>query len=293
MSKVVQFFNFNNGCVLKLFNALHSLRKHYNGNIVVKQDRKAKKLKEIIKLFEPFDVQFSFFDLDKSLCKRNLGYTIKPRIMCESRFDYTMFCDSDVIFLRSPNDFFSLIERHGLVLTAFNDWMSSGRVMSKRIKRLEDYVPSEQLAEALNAKTAINTGVLGFNRSSNVRDFFNDWIDLTEKAKCQFIIDEIACQLVYFKHSCYVTDASWNCSVKYGKIDQAKILHLHGRKNNHIQFKGARIWWSLLIDAMKKDLISKNEILFWGKFDKRTKEFMEDNRFEENTFLWQENAKKA
>ena len=52
------------------------------------------------------------------------------------------------------------------------------------------------------------------------------------KKKCgRLVLDEIAMQLLLPHHDHYTEDHIWNTSGKFGNIDNAKIIHYHGRKH--------------------------------------------------------------
>lgn len=278
MNQGVEFFNFGERCVIKLFNAIYSLRKVYSGPIVVRQDVQSPFLDDIVTLFKPFNIIFDFFEMNSNFCNRNLSYSTKPRILQQSIFQYTMFCDSDTLFLSPINDFFKAIHENGIVLTKFNNWVSTGSIISKRIKRMSKFIDGDQLEQSLEHRPALNTGILGFDKDKS-QEFFKEWIDITEKAKGLFIVDEIACQVMFFKHNCKVLGPEWNCSVIYGDLTDAKILHFHGKKNSHQDFFGARLWWASLYWAMQDGYITNDQIYFWAGKDKRSKRFLENGNF--------------
>jgi len=144
--------------------------------------------------------------------------------------------------------------------------------MSKRIISLSDILPKEQIIKALDYGTAINTGILGYKKNES-KDFFNDWIETTYKGKCRFIIDEIACQCICYKHKHILVGQEWNYSCRETDMSRGKIIHFHGRK--HAQpdkYPSSKIWikeFREFIDkhVLPNDMLSK--LVSWDKHVKR------------------------
>jgi len=249
MSKGVFFFNFGNKCALRMMVAAYTLRKHYSGNATVclAEDEYVGEMTEDL---GRLGVDVTYFPL-KSPCKRNTGYTIKPEIINKTPYDITLAVDTDVVFLTNVDPLIAQIKDSPTLLTQFSNWISSGQRLKKRINSLGDVLPKKQIEEALVAGPAINTGVLGITKGES-DEFMKDWIETTYKGKCRFIVDEIACQCMFFRHKTKVLDSVWNCSAVFDDIKKAKILHLHGRKHATTKRPSGRLWWKCtgeLIDS--------------------------------------------
>jgi hypothetical protein len=238
--------------------ALSSLRKVYKDDITILLASNDGTKKSVFDAISIFDVNVKWFPLDR-ICRRNLSYSVKPSIISLTPYDETIFTDTDVLFRSNPAKIFDIMGDR-VFLTQFSKWTTDKRVIKKRIKRFEGLIPAEQLKNALTNKPAINTGVIGF--SKNNLDFMKEWIELTLSAKGTFIVDEIACQCMFFKHNCFVSGSEWNSSARYDKCADAKIIHFHGKKYKP-ESEATKLWLSEL-----KEVSQKIDIERWKVADK-------------------------
>ena len=63
-------------------------------------------------------------------------------------------------------------------------------------------------------------------------------------------------------------------------ICNAKILHLHGKKNASTDLFGANLWWASLFWALQDGCITEDQIAFWAEKDKRTNRYLKAGEFE-------------
>ena len=180
--------------------------------------------------------------------RRHASYVLKPRLTAESPYDQTIFLDADTVVTGPLDELFTA----PLAITRFCDWVSTGRIISGRIRQWTGLSPMvDGLVERSCAVEypAINTGVFAWHK-----DFpgLPAWRRLTREGWKRSFTDELAMQLLFPEWTwtgCRVFPASFNCSAKFGKdFDKARVIHFHGR--SHIRkTKGGNLtlanalWW--------------------------------------------------
>ena len=240
-SKGVLFFNIGSNCLLRTFVAIYTLRKHYEGDAAILLSKNDEHSQFVIDNMKTFDIQPHWYEPIVE-CKRNTGYTIKPHVIEQSPFDVTLYSDTDVIFKDDPSELFDITRKHNLVFTPYRDWVTTGKGMSRRIKKLSDIIPPDQIQASLDYGTALNTGVLGFTRN-NTQAFFKDWIETTLKGEGRFIIDELVCQCICHKYPHALVSNEWNYSCRENDCSPGKIIHFHGRKHARPErYKNSILW---------------------------------------------------
>lgn len=188
--------------------------------------------------------------------RRNGAYAAKTRIPERQPFDRFMYYDCDTTFTGQPMIGLGTDEST-VHLTQFCEWVSTGKIVGGRIKKWQDEAPGE-VARMLSAKfKAINTGVLAGPREHS---FWPAWAEMCERRPRQFIVDEIAAQLVFPDHEVRVLDDTWNFSPRFSNRpkDDIKIIHYHGRK--HVR-DGKPTWMPIFKLALKHNIGNVRE---WG-----------------------------
>jgi hypothetical protein len=181
-----------------------------------------------------------------------------------SPYTNTLICDSDLIFIGSLDKFLVEIPKHSVVLTQFENWITSGSIMSSRVKRLTGSISDEQLQNALKGLPAINIGLIGYNKVLG-QEFLSEWSDVTEKIASTHIADEVAMQGVFFKYSNKVMDSTYNTSSKMGKVHgDTKVVHFHGNSHTSPERTTSRLWWAMFREYYSVD----HSILKWLEYDK-------------------------
>ncbi len=262
-SSGVVFFNFGNGCVLRLLVALSSMRKVYNGDIVLmlaKDDEWNKKaVKDIEKM--RLNIDFQWFDLLK--VRRKKKSAIKPHLFSLSPYDKTLMFDGDVLIRKPFDDLFDELDKNGFLITRFVTWTTNKRTMTKRISRMKGLIPEEDLQEALDHKPAINIGILGYKKSVGDK-LLKMWEKITEKMAGKFIADEIAIHGACFKYPCSIVSSLYNysCKLERAPIEDAVIIHYHGNKHARKLMETTKLWWK---EAKRLD---KKVFEKWIQYDK-------------------------
>jgi len=272
----ITFFNIGKRCVLRLVVSIYSLRKYYTGTIGVLLWEDDEISKTVVDALKPFNVEIYWFKQTLSL-KRNTGYAIKPEVLHQSPYDITVFCDSDTLFKTSPECLFDFVDKHDLFLTPYLDWITTGSRIAKRIKSLRDIVPPEQIQQSLDYGTALNTGVVGYKKSAT-EAFFKEWIALTLKGSGRFIIDEIACQCMCFHHKHTLVGAEWNYSCREKDMNNAKIIHYHGRKHARPdRYASGNLWLDELNELEKTGIIGADYLKSFIKWDRYVRKYRDAN----------------
>lgn len=205
--------------------------------------------------------------------KRGCAYLAKTHMADLSPFDQTLFLDADTMTVGDVSPLFEF-GPHGVTLTQFSDWKSNGRKISGRLKSWSDVAPRDWYEVTTSALPAINTGVIAFDRSEGSKLFFEDWRATTEKNVC-FICDELAAQLIFWRHAVRVLDDRWNASPIHSersRSGQAVIYHYHGRKHVNRE-QGRKLWLPMYDECCAQDIAS---IRSWTPAsDRRLREFLD------------------
>lgn len=239
--------------------SLFQLRKIYDGPVVVLSGGSVSQpfLQKYFaneKAFQPLElVEFEYGGGGCYYAKTHMGEL--------SPFDKTVFMDSDTL---AVGDFSAVWpEEDEVRVTQFANWTTFTKRIVQRISKWQNVLPNQVRYQMQTEVPAINTGVLGFSKTST--KFMKRWQHETEKAvgtSFKFICDEIACQLIFLEYRHVVLDERWNCSPRHSlkrhgpftKTNDARIMHGHGKKflkvDQRIQ---EAIWLPVYRDALVAD----------------------------------------
>ena len=197
------------------------------------------------------------------------GWAQKTFMDTLSPFESTVFLDADTIVRGDINPLFTPQE-FAVTLTQFSDWKSNGRKIQGRIAPWIDVAPDDVRKMSAKAFPAINTGILSWRNCNEARAFFNEWRSLTAKKPC-FINDELAAQLIFWRHRTRVLDSRWNHSPIYDHREDWVITHLHGKKHVN-RDQGRAIWLPVYEQCVRFNIADINS---WTPGnDKRLREFL-------------------
>ena len=205
--------------------------------------------------------------------QRGDGYRQKCFMDSLSPFEKTVFLDADTIVRGSLDPLFTP-EPYGVTLTQFSDWKSNGRKIPGRIKSWTDVAPGDVAEMLAKSYPAINTGILSWRKSPEADAFFQEWRELSAK-KPVFIVDELAAQLIFWRHAVRVLGSRWNCSPIHDHSDSrgnAIIFHFHGKKHINRE-QGRAIWLPVYDECCRLGIASINKWTPAG--DKRLREYLE------------------
>ena len=201
---------------------------------------------------------------------RNSGYLSKTHMGDLTPFEETLFLDADTMVVGDLGPLFDF-STHSVILTQFAKWLSNGRTIRGRIKQWADVAPGDVSYMSSHTAPAINTGVIAWQRDERSAAFMDEWKQLTAR-KPVFICDELAAQLIFWRHNVKVLDSRYNCSpTKDGRKD-AVIYHFHGKKHVNRE-QGRAIWLPAYEEACKFNLA---DLRSWTPAsDRRLREFLD------------------
>lgn len=259
MSSGITFFNFGGSCVARLLVALHSLRKHYSGPIVIflaKGDRFNEACAEDIRQF----AEIQWFDLE-AIAKKNMKCVIKPTLFEMSPFDATLMMDGDMLFQGDPSELFAPLVEKGFLLTKFSTWNTDGDKMRARIEKFKGtfsetewgIISSQDVSRG--KMPAVNIGVMGFSKGHpHYLTTLESWKKLTLQVAGQHMADEHAAQVLYPLVPCALVGPEWNQSCVYPSdkdYSKAKVIHYHGCKESEPNRASSRLWLQAFEDLAR------------------------------------------
>jgi len=175
--------------------------------------------------------------------KRNSVYAAKTSMHKHSPFMRSVFLDSDTVINKDFSDLLP-IQEELVCWTSFANWdTKTERKIRNRITSdgWPEVFPKSVAYQLANAYPALNTGVIGFSRTSTRQ--MDKWNKATMGNIC-FICDEVCAQLIAFDYPSNILDHRWNASPKYSfdtlglddlETSDAKIIHCHGNKGFKVE----------------------------------------------------------
>jgi hypothetical protein len=205
------------------------------------------------------------------------------RIMQDnSTKDVGLYLDCDTIVSGDVTPLIHAAESFGFVFTQFCKWVTTGSIVSTRIRRLLgiEGIPQDAVQSCLDESLpSVNTGIFACVPSSPVLD---EWHRYIEPAKRLFIGDEITAHAVMargmpFDQIKTVTDTvgvykyadhgvavaiggEWNCSTKFRPddlpADDVRIWHGHGDCFTRPLKApaGVELWWPLFEEVYRQNI---------------------------------------
>jgi len=276
----VMMFNKGTKMLVSALVALHSLRKHYNGNITFYiEDPTPVEFEESLKLFNCTVIRNEPRDDLRTL-------VIKSMLLENPPYDYTLWMDLDTVTVGKVDDMFDYLTKEDvdLCIPSFCNWVSTGNHISRRIKGFSGIMEDKYITEALKEHPAINTGVLSIRRSDKWREFMKSVNRVAIKGSEQhkFIPDEVSMQLHIssigeWGLKYYLAPTNFNVSPlhDHGLSKDPRICHYHGSKST---------FDVPLCDFFKKELAEMMEsntanINFFLQYaDKRQKQYLEKKK---------------
>jgi len=234
MKKCVLYYNRGQKCTIRLIVSIASLRKHYDGDIVLAYE--GEQSEYLLKRLERYNVILR--ETEKSTVTNALAD--KPALgKYVDDYDLVLYLDSDTLILSSLDAIWNLIKRYGFLVTHFTGWVTRGGTIERRIRQWSKVLPEEEIEKAVEYGKAVNTGVFGFSREYRYSDFniFLEWHDLTlqgQRENCtRRMVDELACQVLLHKYPHIMVNTTWNASAKFykGESKYVTIVHYHGYKH--------------------------------------------------------------
>lgn len=225
MSQGVIYFNRGNKCTIRMLISMYALRKHYKGNLCL--IAMGEQPKGFIELVRQFNIEIKYIEEReiKTLAQKTSLYRHTP-------YDFTVFIDADMICLNPIDEVFDKIKEHTYVTYHFEDWITTGGSMSKRIKKMNAVCP-EYVQPSLEYGQAVNTGLFGFTKDAPILKELESLAEKTWRAGVNNVInDEVCCQVLLHKYPHYLMDREWGVSGKFGQVsDNTIFVHFHGKKS--------------------------------------------------------------
>ena len=246
----VVYYNAGTKCLARLAVSIHSLRKHWFGEVMILNDYdygESEAHKHI-----PCHTKNVRFDTP-DIYKRIL--TNKTRLGEVTPYDTTLFLDADTLVVGDITPMFDAAERSEFASQQFSDWTAATRRIRHRIKNWQGLYRRE-VRQALKHREypAINTGIFAWRKDS---EFMKDWYKLClpgSVEKVSRIPDETSAQVFLPRYPHEVLDSGYNHSCKHPAGVEPKIIHYHG--NKHCRFeKGKPVYmaekWYQAFDEIK------------------------------------------
>ena len=172
-------------------------------------------------------------------------------------FDELLYLDADTIIRGSLDPLFDEAEKSGFVCTQFCEWVSTGGIISGRVKKLRDYpeINQKHVESLLTTKwPSVNGGIFACRPDSPVLPLWHEWTKIARKI---FIADETVLHTMMLEFGPkgqlgVATGGKWNCSPikKYrpkGLADEDVIVwHFHGDSATRFEKspEGVAMWWA-------------------------------------------------
>lgn len=258
----VLYFNHNTGHLARLVVSAYSLRQVYSGPIVVADSGQSAAAKEILQqLAADIPNLTVVHDAPWVQLRRHSAYVSKSHVwQVPERLGYAaaLLLDADTLPVRDPTPLLQLAEAHGLVVTRFYNWVTTGSIY---LGRLRQWGPVEWRGHRVDhflkpviskSSPAINTGVVAWRSPcgrENEKSVLHDWAELSRAGwRCSFT-DELAMQILISMHPHYLAGCHWNQSPLYNAgngrnelVDDTCIWHFHGDK--HCRWpESLPLWW--------------------------------------------------
>jgi len=224
--------------------SMMTLRDHYAGDVTILcGDDAAKPYADAIAA----DARASVRMFEGKQQRRHAGYATKPTLPGRSPYDETVLIDADTAVIGSIEELFPT-HRREWVLTRYSDWVTTGNIVSSRIKRWLKVAPTEAHNALARSRPALNTGVMGWGCESEAA--LVAWPEMASRLPKVFISDETAADLIWQKYpeEVRLLDDRWNWSPLFGAspYPKVRVIHWHGKK--HIKrVVGLKLWWPFFL----------------------------------------------
>lgn len=256
MKQQIMYLMSGSGQLPYLVVSLFTLRQHWSGPIsvfawpdsfpIVKQiledNRLAIDCYKRTPLLHGKRKKFQFFD--------------KIALVQQLEDDVVLYLDADTSIHGNLDPLFEAAGEYGFAATQWNDWNSGGRIISKRIRRLEqfDEIDQEMVAKTIVGRyPSVNGGVWATRPGSPVLPLWYVW---SVAAKSIFIPDETVLHIMQPK---FVPFRRMTTVCEHGKYNSSPhlksrllrhedvvVYHYHGSSNvrpNKGKGRGVELWW--------------------------------------------------
>lgn len=252
----VMLFHYGNGGLMRLLVTLSSLRRFYDGPVLVMLKTKDECWNYAGHIAKYASVQPFSLETGGKYAFANL----KPYLLKHTPFDATLMLDGDLV-IRKPIDILidSVLGRNlaalpgGMVMTQLGKKIVRNDPCT--MKRMETYLPfmDEATKHTLHDidVPVVNIGVLGYRK--DCAWILDEWLDLMSHNIGGFMNDETTANILTARHGMTVMPNTWNKSIDpwfdADSNDNAVILHYHGKRHTKHDVCDTGPWWRHL-DSM-------------------------------------------
>lgn len=208
--------------------SLSTLRKYYDGPVIVYAYPESFETVRRIADDKQLDIEARLWQPEYR--GKNSQFLEKIRLM-QQGVGNACYLDADTIICDRLDDLFSAADEYDLLTTQFGDWVTTGKIISNRVRRLRQFPNIDQtlVEEVLdNTYPSPNGGIFVCRHGCNV---LRQWYEWTWEAKSVFIADETVLQILQLKFDTMkvLLGGRFNCSPKYRpKGLEPAIIHGHG-----------------------------------------------------------------
>lgn len=244
----------------RLVVSLWSLRKHYDGPVTVYTTQpESHEIGRLCAADSRLNIEHR--TARQTPTRRNSSFLTKVEILPHVPYDTALYLDADTLVAGDISEMFALSEREPIGLTRFSTWVTSGKIMRRRLeawrtlrmRRSQRRYVEELVSEGVKSYPAVNGGVVSVRRDA---EFLKAWHELSLLGKKTFICDEIAMQLLLPRFAHKLMDCRYNCSPIYARsTDDVRIWHFHGEK--HLSRKEGRALWLPAYEECLRERIAR------------------------------------
>ena len=238
----------NATCAARLVVSLDSLRRWYDGPVVVfTTNAEAACFVDLCRADSRLGIQHTELRLSFDASCKNGSYLAKVELPFSFPFKHTVFLDADTLIVKDPIEFFRATTRSPLTVVQFANWLTTDTHRRQLLEKWRDVsggessdIPIQKLVDISVSVPlpAINTGVFGLEKNSPI---LSEWQTLAFAGRRLPIPDELSLQLLLPKTEHQLFDASFNACPIYCTKSSAHIWHFIG--GMHLRDSTARSIW--------------------------------------------------
>lgn len=251
--------------------SISGLRQHYDGPVTLFTTREeSTAIGKLIATDARLCIDHQVTDELAHVPRKNRQFITKVNLMRYAPYDISMYLDGDTLPVGDISPVIEAAAEHQFCATQFNDWVTTGRMMTKRIMRWKTEVGPKIVAngdgempipfserkgfgregelwinrladQALSpSMPAINGGCFAARKNAAI---LKHWYNLSMLGRRTFICDEVALQLLLREYPSYILEGGrYNCSAHLGThIKDPVVLHYHGEK--HLKRESSQRSW--------------------------------------------------
>lgn len=265
MKKGIIYFNYGTGCIPRILTSLHSLRKHYSGEVSIMSQGDDSNL--FFQNKAQFDPEFQKLKVDivemtvTVPAGHSYGFLITTLADTYTPYDLTIWLDADTLVRGPIDELFDIAEKYEMAVPNFAGWGTTSGAMAKRIKYWTQFYP-ELIEDAHKFGSAVNCGVYAWKRGAK---FMQDWYTKTLPGRDSFIPNETCMQVMLPQYPHKIVDQKFNCSCKYSNAydPDTRVIHYHGRKHCRLRdgklLNHADLWIAEYKEVLEKNICGIKE----------------------------------